>query len=67
MDLIATKLHGYRKEGERFSCEEPLASILINKGSAKQINNNDNEKINSVSGAGTVQRGRKRTAKSPIE
>ena len=34
MELIATKAHGFRKEGERFFCEEPLASILIKKGAA---------------------------------
>lgn len=34
MELIATKLHGYRKDGERFSCEDSLASILIKKGAA---------------------------------
>lgn len=34
MILIATSKHGYRKEGERFTCEEPLASLLLSKGSA---------------------------------
>jgi hypothetical protein len=34
MNLIATKLHGYRKDGERFSCEDSLAEILIKKGAA---------------------------------
>lgn len=34
MILIATSKHGYRKEGERFACDEPLASLLLSKGSA---------------------------------
>lgn len=34
MELVATKLHGYRKTGERFSCEDSLAAILIKKGAA---------------------------------
>ena len=34
MELIATSLHGYRKDGERFSCEDSLAEVLIKKGAA---------------------------------
>ncbi len=34
MILLATSKHGYRKDGERFACDEPLASLLLSKGSA---------------------------------
>ena len=66
MNLVATKLHGYRPEGQSFDVDDALGQILVRDGKAKLFTQKpqQNEKVDIIPDAGSKPVGkpvRKRT------